>query len=167
LRHYFVISSADWYYQTRYHQNAPLQGQAVDTLYQDDPQQVQAMLHEARATGFWAGVLTHRGPDGQSFPAHVTAFAIRDAAGQTSAIATFVRDISEQMRQEQERLALQTHIIAAQRAAIRAPDQGRELVYQLWLNLIRCSPLFLPGLGISPPCSMLSSGDKPNCAQIH
>jgi RNA polymerase primary sigma factor len=32
-------------YQTRYHQDAPLQGQAVDTLYQDDPQQVQAMLH--------------------------------------------------------------------------------------------------------------------------
>jgi PAS domain S-box-containing protein len=114
-----TVQYANPSYQTRYHQDAPLQGQAVDTLYQDDPQQVQAMLHEARATGFWAGVLTHRGPDGQSFPAHVTAFAIRDAAGQTSAIATFVRDLSEQMRQEQERLALQTHIIAAQRAAIR------------------------------------------------
>jgi PAS domain S-box-containing protein len=114
-----TVQYANPSYQTRYHQDAPLQGQAVDTLYQDDPQQVQAMLHEARTTGFWAGVLTHRGPDGQTFPAHVTAFAIRDPAGQTSAIATFVRDLSEQMRQEQERLALQTHIIEAQRAAIR------------------------------------------------
>jgi PAS domain S-box-containing protein len=114
-----TVQYANPSYQTRYHQDTRLEGQALETLYQDDPQQVQAMLHEARATGFWAGVLTHRGPDGQSFPAHVTAFAIRDAAGQTSAIATFVRDISEQMRQEQERLALQTCIIEAQRAAIR------------------------------------------------
>jgi PAS domain S-box-containing protein len=106
-------------YQTHAHQDAPLVGQHATSLYEDDPQQVQAMIQQAGDTGFWAGVLTHRGPDGQSFPTHVTAFAIRNAAGQPSAIATFVRDISEQMRQEQERLALQTHIIEAQRAAIR------------------------------------------------
>jgi PAS domain S-box-containing protein len=114
-------------YQTRVHQDMPLGGQHVTSLYQDDPQQVHELLAQAGSEGFWAGVLTHNSPDGQSFPAHVTAFAIRDAAGQPSAIATFVRDISEQMRQEQERLALQSHIIAAQRAAIRdlsAPQHG-------------------------------------------
>jgi PAS domain S-box-containing protein len=106
-------------YQTHAHQHAPLMGQHVASLYEDDPQEVQAMLEQAEREGFWAGVLTHRGPTGQSFLAHVTAFTIRDTAGQPSVIATFVRDISEQMRQEQERLALQSHIIAAQRAAIR------------------------------------------------
>jgi PAS domain S-box-containing protein len=114
-----TVQYANPAYQTRAHQDAPLAGQHAARLYQDDPQQVQAMLAQARREGFWAGVLTHRGPDGQTFLAHVTAFAIRAADGQPSAIATFVRDISEQMRQEQERLALQAHIIAAQRAAIR------------------------------------------------
>jgi PAS domain S-box-containing protein len=114
-----TVQYANPAYQTIYQGDDALEGQPVANLYQDDPARLQELLHQVRTEGFWSGMLTHTGPNAQSFPTHVTAFALRSTEGEPTAIATFVRDISDQVRQEQERLALQTHIIAAQRAAIR------------------------------------------------
>lgn len=67
----------------------------------------------------WRDIVQYARPDGSSFPGAVAGFRILDTAGRPQAIGAIVRDISEQVRDEQERLALREQVIAAQQAALR------------------------------------------------
>lgn len=69
--------------------------------------------------GYWRGEWTYLRPDGGTFPGQVSAFLIRDRAGNPQATAGIVRDLSEQRRSEEERLILQEQVIDAQREALR------------------------------------------------
>lgn len=69
--------------------------------------------------GFWRGDWTYLRPDGATFPGQVSAFLIRDRAGEPQAIVGIVRDMSEQRRADEERLILQEQVIDAQREALR------------------------------------------------
>lgn len=53
------------------------------------------------------------------FDAQLSAFAVRDQNGLPIMLAGIIRDISEQLRADQERLVLQEQVIAAQEAALR------------------------------------------------
>jgi anti-anti-sigma factor len=69
--------------------------------------------------GIWRGILNYQRKDGSIFPGDGSGFAIRDEAGQPQAFGGIIRDISEQVRQEEERQSLQAQVIEAQRAALR------------------------------------------------
>jgi rsbT co-antagonist protein RsbR len=71
------------------------------------------------ANGAWRGPLNYRRRDGSIVRCQASSFLIQSAAGDTAVIASIVRDLTEQQRAEQERIALQDQVIAAQQAALR------------------------------------------------
>jgi len=71
------------------------------------------------ANGAWRGTLNYRRRDGSIVPCQASSFLIQSAAGDAAVIASIVRDLTEQQRAEQERIALQDQVIAAQQAALR------------------------------------------------
>ncbi|WP_437937331.1 PAS domain S-box protein [Sorangium sp. So ce341] len=68
--------------------------------------------------GAWRGVLKIRRPDGSEWMGQTSAFVISSPAGEPTGMAAFFRDITEQLRYEQETLA-QMQVIQAQQAALR------------------------------------------------
>jgi rsbT co-antagonist protein RsbR len=69
-------------------------------------------------TGSWSGILGYRRRDGSVVQCQASSFLIKDSDG-PGVVATVVRDLTAQQRAEQERLALQEQVIAAQQAALR------------------------------------------------
>lgn len=80
---------------------------------------LERLLQETLTHGVGRAILTNKRRDGSTFPGHVTAVAIKDADGHPHSIMGIVRDLTEQQRAEDERVALQEQIIAAQQNAIR------------------------------------------------
>lgn len=68
--------------------------------------------------GAWRGVLKIRRPDGSDWMGQTTAFVVLGPAGEPTGMAAFFRDITEQLRYEEETLA-QMRVIQAQQAALR------------------------------------------------
>ncbi|XYH97432.1 PAS domain S-box protein [Sorangium sp. So ce1128] len=68
--------------------------------------------------GAWRGVLKVRRPDGSEWMGQTSAFVLTGPAGEVTGLAAFIRDVTEQLRYEQERLA-QMQVIEAQQAALR------------------------------------------------
>lgn len=68
--------------------------------------------------GAWRGVLKIRRPDGSEWMGQTSAFVISGPTGEPTGMAAFFRDITEQLRYEQETLA-QMQVIQAQQAALR------------------------------------------------
>ncbi len=68
--------------------------------------------------GAWRGVLKIRRPDGSEWMGQTSAFVLSSPAGEPTGMAAFFRDITEQLRYEQETLA-QMQVIQAQQAALR------------------------------------------------
>lgn len=95
-------------------------GQPVSLLVAaDDQAKLPEMLRAVQEQGAWRGTLTDQRQDGSTFPALLSCFVIQNEAGQPQALGGIVRDISELQRIEQERVALQEHVIEAQQAALR------------------------------------------------
>jgi PAS domain S-box-containing protein len=88
--------------------------------HMDAPEdQVSEIGRQIYATGTWRGALSYRRRDGQSVLCHASSFLIKSADDDAGVIASIVRDLSAQQRAEQERIALQEQVIAAQQAALR------------------------------------------------
>lgn len=77
------------------------------------------VLREVTAHDRWHGVLTYRRKDGSTFPGLLSLFNTRDEQGNLDTTVGIVRDISAQEVAEEERIALQQQVIAAQQAALR------------------------------------------------
>ncbi|WP_437742776.1 PAS domain S-box protein [Sorangium sp. So ce1504] len=68
--------------------------------------------------GAWRGVLKVRRSDGSEWMGQTSAFVVLGPAGEPTGMAAFFRDITEQLRYEEETLA-QMRVIQAQQAALR------------------------------------------------
>lgn len=69
-------------------------------------------------SGTWRGVLRIRRPDGSEWLGQTSAFMLVGPTGEPTGMAAFWRDVTEQIRNEQEKLA-QMQVIEAQQAALR------------------------------------------------
>jgi rsbT co-antagonist protein RsbR len=86
----------------------------------DAPQEVlQEIGQQIAINGSWRGALNYRRRDGSIVRCQASSFLIQGADGAAPVIASIVRDITEQQLAEQERIALQDQVIAAQQAALR------------------------------------------------
>lgn len=86
---------------------------------EEEREQLSSAIDELSKRGIWRGEVAHLRQGGETFPAQVSAFLIRDGLGQPQAMGGIVRDLSEQRRAEEERATLQEQVIDAQRAALR------------------------------------------------
>ncbi len=81
----------------------------------------EALLEEIAvamgANGSWRGPLNYRRHDGSIVRCQASSFLIQ--SGEAAVIASIVRDLTAQQLAEQERMALQDQVIAAQQAALR------------------------------------------------
>lgn len=85
----------------------------------DDQEQLPGILREIVEEGIWKGQLLHIRQDGTTFPALESCFVTRNNEGEVETMVGIVRDISELVAAEEERLALQAQVIAAQEEALR------------------------------------------------
>ncbi|HZF53966.1 MAG TPA: PAS domain S-box protein [Polyangiaceae bacterium] len=69
--------------------------------------------------GRWEGLVRLKRPDGAEWTAHVNAFTIPITSEGTFQIAAIVRDVTAQLKADEERAALQVRLIEAQREALR------------------------------------------------
>lgn len=69
--------------------------------------------------GAWVGVYHYKRKDGSTFVGQTSSFIVADEQGKPQAMATIVRDITEQRQAEEERTQLQQQIIEAQKASLR------------------------------------------------
>jgi PAS domain S-box-containing protein len=74
-----------------------------------------ALMHQGR----FEGIIPHKRPDGSEWLAQFNAFTILKESGKEVYIAALVRDVTAQIKAEQERAALQAQLIEAQREALR------------------------------------------------
>jgi rsbT co-antagonist protein RsbR len=81
------------------------------------PETLEEIGVEIAANGSWRGPLNYRRRDGNSVRCQASSFLIQ--IGDSAVIASIVRDLTSQQRAEQERIALQDQVIAAQQAALR------------------------------------------------
>lgn len=97
-----------------------LQHQASDFI---DPDELEAYRGQVRAGmrehGRWQGHSLARRVDGTRWRAFNSVFQIVDQDGQTIGQAAITRDVTEELRAEQERQALQEQVIQAQQATLR------------------------------------------------
>jgi PAS domain S-box-containing protein len=93
-------------------------GQDIYQFYEQDNDYLRRVTSTARVEGFWRGVLTYRRKDGTAVQGHLSLFPIRGTDGEPFAMGRIVHDLSDQMRKDQEMLALKEQMIEAQRAAL-------------------------------------------------
>jgi anti-anti-sigma factor len=84
-----------------------------------DADALNAALGVLTSEGRWQGIMPHKHADGTTFPMQCDAFFVYDQAGTPISAVVIERDVSEEVRQEQEHHALQQQIIDAQQTAIR------------------------------------------------
>lgn len=94
-------------------------GMSLTELYVEGEDVLAAVLKALGAAGSWRGRLTLRRPDGSPVPVAVSAFLLHDASGAVTGSGAILRDLTADLRAEEERLALQERVIAAQQAALR------------------------------------------------
>jgi rsbT co-antagonist protein RsbR len=79
----------------------------------------QEVAQSVRATGHWQGRIPYLRPNGVVWQAQASVFLVYDPDGALMGQAIILRDATEEIRNEQERAALQEQVIAAQQAALR------------------------------------------------
>jgi PAS domain S-box-containing protein len=88
-----------------------------------DPEALAALQPEVwqaiAATGHWQGRIPYLRPGGEVWQAQASIFLVSDSDGTLIGQAIMLRDATEQVRAEQDRLALREQVIAAQQAALR------------------------------------------------
>lgn len=78
-----------------------------------------AIIQHVVEHGMWQGVATYQRKDRSTFQGHLSVFALRDPDGQPLAFPGIVRDITSEIRHEQERNSLHEQVIATQQAMLR------------------------------------------------
>ncbi len=116
-----TISYANLAYRqmTGWGKDADLMEMSRDQLALFPEATVKQISQQLLTTGFWQDSVAVRRRDGSTFPAHVSSFFIRDDKGNPLAVASIIVDLSERVRQEAERQALQEQVIHTQQAVLR------------------------------------------------
>lgn len=96
-----------------------LLGKIVMELHTESTDVLDTAFRQMVEQGAWQGELTLCRQDGELIPIQMSSVTITDAEGRPLAFGAISRDMREQRRAEQERLALQEEVIAAQRQALR------------------------------------------------
>jgi rsbT co-antagonist protein RsbR len=91
----------------------------ISQLFAGDDEQYAEIFDETFEHGFWQGLWPFVRQDGSVFSGHMSSFLIRDEEGDAFSLGFIVRDVSDKLKAEEERLALQEQVIEAQRIAIR------------------------------------------------
>jgi anti-anti-sigma regulatory factor len=94
-------------------------GTSLADIHPDEKATLTAIAPLIAQQGSWRGKLMTRRADGISFPADVSSFLLRDHTGKPNGVAAIMRDLTEQQRAEEARVALQAQVITAQQAALR------------------------------------------------
>lgn len=84
----------------------------------DDRERVAQVAQQVMAAGSVRGQLRYLRADGATFEAQISGLLLRDEEGNPVGFASINRDITEQLRVEHERQALQEQVIMAQQAAL-------------------------------------------------
>ncbi len=95
-------------------------GRNLTELY--SPQEIErlpAIIEEVEKTGTARGIIGFRRQNGSTFQGHFTTFGINDAEGNLTMTTAIIRDLTDEIRAEEERAALQQQVIDAQRDALR------------------------------------------------
>jgi rsbT co-antagonist protein RsbR len=87
-------------------------------LEDSDPAVMQQLMEQ----GFWQGPNTYRRKDGSTLRCHSTIFIINDSAGQPFALGGVIRDISEQLRADDELKRQAVELQTFYALAENAPD---------------------------------------------
>jgi PAS domain S-box-containing protein len=115
----FVYANAAFQELTGY--GEPVVGMALTDVI--DPDQAAPRMSEVLSfltqQGRWEGLMQYKRPDGTVWTGHVNAFTITSASGGSLQLAAIVRDVTAQLRADEERAALQARLIEAQAEAIR------------------------------------------------
>jgi rsbT co-antagonist protein RsbR len=116
-------TNAIWYansaYRTMVGYGDEIIGMEGSELLAIDREQFATINADIQTHNSWQGVIPCQRKDGDRVPTHQSIFLIFDQQQNVQALAVIARDITEQQKQEEERLALQEQIIEAQRAALR------------------------------------------------
>ena len=80
----------------------------AEVLAESGRRQLPQIQQEMAATGFWLGTVEHQRRDGSAFPAQVSTFMVQDAHGAPLGMGAILRDISEQIRRDEELRTFQT-----------------------------------------------------------
>lgn len=83
------------------------------------PEQVYAIARHVSEHGVSQDILTYQRKDGSTFPGQLTGFMIYNHDHIPIGMGGIVRDLTDQIRLEQERLRLQEEVIEAQQVALR------------------------------------------------
>ncbi|MCP4543826.1 MAG: PAS domain S-box protein [Chloroflexi bacterium] len=90
-----------------------------DLMPKDEAENVnQRTISTTLRKGSWRGEMKHQRKDGSIFDADSTVFVVQGELGEQAALATIIRDITEQKQAEVERERLQQDVIDAQRQAL-------------------------------------------------
>ncbi len=85
----------------------------------ESPEQVYALARHVSEHGVSQDILTYQRKDGTVFPGQLTGFMIYNHDHIPIGMGGILRDLTDQIRLEQERLRLQEEVIEAQQAALR------------------------------------------------
>lgn len=96
-----------------------LVGMPIADLHGGDVEHKNHVIQTMIEQGIWQGIWPLKCKDGHIMPTHLSGFLIRNDAGEPFAMGAIIRDITEQQRAEEERLALQEQVIQAQQATLR------------------------------------------------
>ncbi|PDV98452.1 PAS domain S-box protein [Candidatus Chloroploca asiatica] len=90
-----------------------------ELILPEDLAQLELLAETARTCGTVMGELRYRRANGEVFMAQVSGMILRDETDEPIGFASINRDLTDQLRAEQERRALQEEVIQAQQAALR------------------------------------------------
>ncbi len=97
-----------------------LVGTPVATLFANDTTATfDTFRNDVLRQSSWQGTLAFRRRNGDTFSGQTSSFVFFDAEGNPRVAGGIVRDLTEQQRAEQERVALQEQVIMAQQATLR------------------------------------------------
>jgi rsbT co-antagonist protein RsbR len=91
----------------------------MDITPADGASRMQEVGQHIFQEGFWQGYYTYQRKDSTIFTGHLSTFAISTTEDETTIIGAITRDVTEELRAEEERRALQQQVITAQQTAIR------------------------------------------------
>ncbi len=94
-------------------------GNPVTFVFGESPEYIMEKFTKCAQKGFWKGEMRYRKKDGTIIPCFLSANVLYAADDTPQTVVGFTRDLTEQKRQEAERVALQQQVIEAQRAALR------------------------------------------------
>jgi len=84
-----------------------LQANFVELVAPQDQGLIPEIMQQVHTTGMWQGRITYQRANGETFPAEVATFIARDHTEKPLAMVGIVRDLTEQMRIEEEQAAQQ------------------------------------------------------------